>query len=294
MTTMFTLDIATQTSLSRPDADGGFVTWLDITVISHDLATDEDQEVGTARAAIVHVGAIANSEESLADVLDADSDELEALYGVYFEDDWLRADVAEAGGGSDLLYLSTLELDKCSSPEAVAVSIVRRLCETLASGCGLAVVPYPDNERIDHWLAAGFEITQPTRNGTTEYLHLDTGLAPPDPDLSARSEPQGAAPAPPSWTEGAQTSDERRQEFRNRHGERWIASATPDRFLLTGGDISWRTIRVEHPAYEQLAAKLELEAVPAPTFEGVILNREEQLWLVAVLRAAPGTWQGGS
>jgi hypothetical protein len=291
---MFTLDIETQIPLSQPDADGGFVTWLDITVISHDLATDEDHEAGTARAAIVHVGAIANSEESLADVLDADSGELEALYGVYFEDDWLRADIAEAGGGSDLLYLSTLELDKCSSPEAIAVSIIRRLCETLASGCGLAIVPYSENERIDHWLAAGFEITRPTRNEATGYLHLDTGLTPPDPDLRALSEPQDAALAPPSWTEGAQATEEWREEFRNRHGERWIASATPERFLLTGGDISWRTIRVDDPAYEQLAAKLQLEAVPAPTFEGVILNREEQLWLVAVLRAAPGRWQSGS
>ncbi len=291
---MFTLDIATQTRLSRPDADSGFVTWLDITVISHDHATDEETKVGTARAAIVHVGAIANSEESLADVLDADSDELEALYGIYFEDNWIRADVAEAVGGSDLLYLSTHELAKCSAPEAVVVSIVRRLCETLASGCGLAVVPYSENERIAHWLAAGFKITVLTRDGATGYLHLDTGLRAPDPDLRALSEPRDAGPAPPSWTEGALASDEWRQEFENRHGERWIASATPDRFLLTGGDISWRTIRVEQPAYEQLAAKLQLEAVPAPTFEGVILSREEQQWLVAVLRAAPGTWQRGS
>jgi hypothetical protein len=294
MTTTFTLDIATQTQLSRPAVDSGFITWLDITVISHDHATDEDSEVGTARAAIVHVGAIANSEESLADVLDADSDELEALYGIYFEGNWLREEVAEAVAGSDLLYLSTHELDKCSAPEAVAVSLVRRLCETLASGCGLAVIPYSENERIAHWLAAGFAITVLPRDGATGYLHLDTGLTPPDPDLSPQPEPQDAGSAPPSWTEGALASDEWRQEFRNRHGERWFASATPERFLLTGGDISWRTIRVEHPAYEQLAAKLALEAVPAPTFEGVILNREEQQWLVAVLRAAPGTWQRGS
>jgi hypothetical protein len=125
-------------------------------------------------------------------------------------------------------------------------------------------------------------------------LHLDTGRVSPEPDFSALSEPQDPGPTPPSWAEGTQAPDEWRQEFRNQHGERWIASATRDRFLLTGGDISWRTIRVEHPAYEELAAKLQLEAVPAPTFEGVILNHAEQLWLIGVLLAAPGTWQNGS
>jgi hypothetical protein len=195
---------------------------------------------------------------------------------------------------SDLLYLSTLELGEGRSREAVAVAMVRRLCDTVAAGCGLAVVPHAENERIDHWLAAGFEITDaPARRGATGYLHLDTGLTPPGADFSALSDPEDAAPTPPSWTNDALESNEWRQEFRNRHGERWIASATAVRFFLTGGDISWRTVRVEDPAYEQLAAKLQLEAVPAPTFEGVILNRDEQLWLVAVLLAAPGAWQPG-
>ncbi len=103
----------------------------------------------------------------------------------------------------------------------------------------------------------------------------------------APHEPLDSAPTRPSWTEDAPQSDEWRQEFQNRYGECWIASATRSRFLLTGDDIAWRTIRVDAPAYEQLAAELQRKTGPAPAFEGVTLNREEQMWLIAVLLAAP-------
>ena len=115
---------------------------------------------------------------------------------------------------------------------------------------------------------------------------MDAGLAPPDFIFIAPARARGGPVAPPPWTSEAQEVDECRQEFRNQHGERWIASATRERFLLTGDDISWDTVRVDHPSYEQLAAKLQLDEIPAPTFAGIILNREEQLWLTAVLLAA--------
>jgi len=283
---MLALDIVTRIPLYRPDADAGFVTWLDIRVLGRDSATGEDRRVGAALAAIVHVGAIADSDESLADVLDGDGGDLQALYSLYFERDWLHRDIARTGAGSDLLYMSTFDLDRCDSRDEVAVSVVRRLCDTLASGCGLAVVPYCEGDRIAHWLAAGFEVTRAAREGAVGYLHMDTGLAPPDFIFIAPARARGGPAAPPSWTSEAQAVDECRQEFRNQHGERWIASATRERFLLTGDDISWDTVRVDHPSYEQLAAKLQLDEVPAPTFAGIILNREEQLWLTAVLLAA--------
>jgi ribonuclease HI len=106
-------------------------------------------------------------------------------------------------------------------------------------------------------------------------------------DSLAPHSPQGTAPARPPWAEEPPVSGEWRQEFQNRYGECWIASATRNRFLLTGDDIAWRTIRVDDPAYEQLAAELQRKTGPAPAFEGVTLNREEQMWLIAVLLAAP-------
>jgi hypothetical protein len=53
---------------------------------------------------------VADVGERLRDVLDADSGELEALYGAFFEEDWFRQQFTE-GAGSDLLYLSEIAVE---------------------------------------------------------------------------------------------------------------------------------------------------------------------------------------
>ena len=93
-----------------------------------------------------------------------------------------------------------------------------------------------------------------------------------------------AAGAPPPWTTAPRDASELRAYFENAFGEQWIASATPRRFLLTGGDVGWTTTRIDDPDYRSLATRC---VDPATTgFEGTILRHEEQLWLLAVLTAA--------
>ena len=98
---------------------------------------------------------------------------------------------------------------------------------------------------------------------------------------NAHSEECGS---PPQWTAASREASELRAYFENVYGEQWIASAMPARFLLTGGDIGWKTLRVDEPDYRRLAARCADSN--ATEFEGTTLNREERLWLLAVLTVA--------
>lgn len=91
---------------------------------------------------------------------------------------------------------------------------------------------------------------------------------------------------PPPWTMASRETSELRAYFENAFGEQWIASATPDRFLLTGGDIGWKTLRVDTPDYRKLAVRCTESTTIAFQFEGTILNLPERLWLHAVLTTA--------
>lgn len=90
---------------------------------------------------------------------------------------------------------------------------------------------------------------------------------------------------PPDWTRAPRAPREIRSYFENTHEEQWIASATRERFLLAGGDIGWKTISIDAPDYALLAEAMS--ASGSREFQGVILNAEERLWLMAVLTAAP-------
>lgn len=89
---------------------------------------------------------------------------------------------------------------------------------------------------------------------------------------------------PPSWTSASREGGELRAYFENVYGEQWIASAKPDLFLLTSGDIGWRTVRIDAPDYRSLVTRCADTDVS--DFGGTILNREERLWLLAVLTVA--------
>ncbi len=82
--------VGTELSLGEPDADHGLVTWFDVRVTAGEGA--ESVVTGEARVARIHVGEATNLNEPLYHVLDADSGELEALYDVFFEEDWFRDD----------------------------------------------------------------------------------------------------------------------------------------------------------------------------------------------------------
>lgn len=91
---------------------------------------------------------------------------------------------------------------------------------------------------------------------------------------------------PPAWTTVPRQERELRSYFENGLGEQWIASATPLRLLVTGGDIVWRTIEISNPDYTGLMS--ELEVGPVHNLRGTVVNWEERLWLASVLAAARG------
>jgi hypothetical protein len=173
---MLTLEIQTTLLLDEPTSDDGFVTWLEAAVIDDSFTAEHTPKVGHVYVALVHVGMIVDAERSLRDVLHADSGELADLHHIYFEDDWIRGDLVAGGKGTDLLYVSELELDISYVGRNVDVAIVLRLCDTLGAGCALAVVPYLADDDIQRWFDAGFKVTEPAQRGDVGYLHRNTSL----------------------------------------------------------------------------------------------------------------------
>jgi hypothetical protein len=87
---------------------------------------------------------------------------------------------------------------------------------------------------------------------------------------------------PPAWINAPRLSGEHRAYFENMYGEQWLASATAERLLFTGGDISWQEHRIDKPAYAGLAKQLLI----SPSLDDVFLNEAERFWLISVCYAA--------
>ena len=102
---------------------------------------------------------------------------------------------------------------------------------------------------------------------------------------------------PPAWINGPRLSGEYRAYFENNYGEQWIASATHERLLFTGGDIGWDEHRIDKPDYAMIVNQLLITFVVAARkdlgavflglgLDGVILNDAERYWLLGVCSAA--------
>jgi hypothetical protein len=77
-----------------------------------------------------------------------------------------------------------------------------------------------------------------------------------------------------------------RSYFENHHGERFVASATPGRLLVTTDDTDWEEYVVAAPDYAQLVSWLEQPGwIPPPELGLMILNAEERVWLLSVCMA---------
>jgi len=163
------LRIATSTTLHRPDGDTGFVSWLDVTIVDNPVSDDGLADlVGRIRAAIIHVGM---AESDLFTALDADSGELEALYEVFFEDDWFK-DEFFTGLGQDLLYISEIDLQPGWKDRNVDLAAVRRLCNTLGQGCELTVIAIHDPGEAKRWIRMGFEPSPASEELGLYYMQL--------------------------------------------------------------------------------------------------------------------------
>lgn len=164
---MLRVIVETELFLGEPDVDGGLVTWFDVRVMAGERA--ENVVIGEGRVARIHVGEAANVGEPLYQVLDADSGDLEALYDVFFEEDWLQDQFA-IGGGGDVLFVNQLDLEPGWEGRNIDLAVVRRLCDTIGEGCELAVMPYESESEVARWQRLGFILTTPDRQAG--YLHL--------------------------------------------------------------------------------------------------------------------------
>ena len=190
---MLRMHVSSNIALQEPDADEGLITWSSITVYYGD-EPGEDERVGEAMVALVHVREAANTGQDLLAALDADSAELEALYHVYFQDDWIKDQFLD-GSGSDLLYVADIDLAPAYDGRNIDLAIVRRLCDTIGHGCGLAVIPYESKAEIAHWSRMGFSVSTPGK--PTGWLHMMLGdrtarIAGPDDDGRFKIVPNAA------------------------------------------------------------------------------------------------------
>ncbi len=151
--------------LDQPAGDARYVTWLDVLIQNDARAT-----CGVARVGIVHVGEIA---DALGDLYPAlAGTRLATLADTYFSEGWYRDEFAE-GAGIDLLYVESIEIDAAHQHRNLDLAAIGRLCDTLGSGCQLAVMPYPDAIVAGHWGRLGFTLTTPGR--TSGLMHMKLG-----------------------------------------------------------------------------------------------------------------------
>ena len=158
------LSISADIELDQP-GKASYVTWLDVRV-----GDSADQTYGVARVAIVHVGEIADAHGDLYPALRGTT--LEGLCDAYFHQGWYKDDFAD-GAGIDLIYVESIAMDAGHQHRNLDLAMVRRLCDTLGSGCQLAVMPYRDALTAAHWARLGFALTTPGR--TTGLMHMQLG-----------------------------------------------------------------------------------------------------------------------
>jgi len=158
------LSVTTDIDLEVRDPKSGYVTWLDVKV------SDDARTYGTARVALVHVGEIADAAGEVWPALHGTP--LESLHDVYFAQGWYKDDYAD-GAGIDLFYIDHITIDDEHRGKNLDLALVRRLCDTLGSGCQLAVVAYGDADRAAHWSRLGFAISTPGR--TAGLMHMKLG-----------------------------------------------------------------------------------------------------------------------
>lgn len=157
------LSVTTDIDLEGPPKSG-YVTWLDARV------SDGSRLYGTARIAIVHVGEVADATGEVWPALHRTR--LEALHDVYFAQGWYKDEYAD-GAGIDLLYVEHVTVDAEHRGKNLDLALVRRLCDTLGSGCQLAVLAYPTADDAARWGQLGFAISTPGR--TTGLMHMKLG-----------------------------------------------------------------------------------------------------------------------
>ena len=158
------LSITADIDLAAPSIKGGYVTWFDVRL------GDADRTYGHARIALVHVGEIADAHGDLWPALRGTR--LEALHDVYFHQGWYQDDFAD-GAGIDMLYVESVDLDDSIRDKNLDLALVRRLADTLGSGCQLVVLGYRNALEAAHWAQLGFAVS--TGGRSAGFMHMKLG-----------------------------------------------------------------------------------------------------------------------
>lgn len=145
------------------DGKGGYVTWLDVRV------SDGAKSFGTARIALVHVGEIADAAGEIWPALQGTR--LEPLHDTYFSQGWYNDDYAD-GAGIDLLFIEHITIEPEHQGKNLDLALVRRLCDTIGSGCQLAVVGYNEPLKAARWGKLGFQVSTPGKSVGTMHMKL--------------------------------------------------------------------------------------------------------------------------
>ncbi len=170
---MLVLKLGTEIPLAEPTEDFGFITWLDIAIREFDSANASP--VGSARVAVLHCGEALNHGISMHDVLDEDSEGLARLDRIFFEDGSLRDEYGN-GGGTDVLFFESLELQADWRGRNVEEAVARRVLDVWGQGCAIGVMPVNNEEEASRWEAIGFEGAQEPTAGEQGYVWLDLSL----------------------------------------------------------------------------------------------------------------------
>lgn len=170
---MLVLKFATETPLAESSEEFGLVTRMDVTIREFDSTSTSP--VGSARVAVIHCGEALNHGISIHDVLDQDSEELDTLDEILFEDGLLKEDYCN-GVGSDVLYFEDLELQLDWHGHHVEEAIVRRILDDWGQGCAIGVLPINDADEAIRWKAMGFEIAQEPSGAEQGYMYIDLSL----------------------------------------------------------------------------------------------------------------------
>lgn len=160
------LEVEACIPLDEPTADAGFITWFNVAMFEGNEDEGEERvKLGQGLLAVVHAGSC-----DVWEACDADSTDLEAIGVVYYTaDGCIREDLAE-GKGQDVMYLYEVKVNE-GAPPGIDYAVVRRLADTIGTGCALVTFIAESDEEAKHWQRMGFERTETDVEGT--FLHLN-------------------------------------------------------------------------------------------------------------------------
>jgi len=160
---MLTLTVRAETPLAEPDEDRGFVTWLDVNIERTDGESRE--VVGTRSRGVAPCRERCESRRCCPEILDADSEDLNALRDLFFGPDGDLDEQFVNGTGFDVLYFSTIELLLPWQRRTIEQALIRRLCDTFGESCAIAVLPIVESEDQSRWLPMGFQVARKPTSG---------------------------------------------------------------------------------------------------------------------------------